>query len=187
MRPRTIGARALGAPPAAMVGGRRPGSRHARRSRTRSTRSVSGARPYSLSALQQYSVCPYRFLLSAIYRLAPREEVSPLQRLDPLTKGNVFHRIQAEFLRQLREEGRLPIRTATVERGPRDDRRSRPSAWPTGACAAGPADPSRVGRRDRSDRAGSSSMGGVDGSGSRRLDSRMVRTGVWSPSDRRTR
>jgi len=73
-----------------------------------------GARPYSLSALQQYSVCPYRFLLSAIYRLAPREEVSPLQRLDPLTKGNLFHRIQAEFLRQLREEGRLPIRPAAV-------------------------------------------------------------------------
>lgn len=73
-----------------------------------------GARPYSLSALQQYSVCPYRFLLSAIYRLAPREEVSPLQRLDPLTKGNLFHRIQAEFLRRLREEGRLPIRPAAV-------------------------------------------------------------------------
>jgi len=73
-----------------------------------------GARPYSLSALQQYSVCPYRFLLSAIYRLAPREDVSPLQRLDPLTKGSLFHRIQAEFLRQLRHEGRLPVRPEAV-------------------------------------------------------------------------
>jgi ATP-dependent helicase/nuclease subunit B len=68
-----------------------------------------GARPYSLSALQQYSACPYRFLLSAIYRLAPREDASPLQRLDPLTKGSLFHRMQAEFLRALRDERRLPI------------------------------------------------------------------------------
>jgi hypothetical protein len=29
------------------------------------------ARPYSLSALQRYAACPYQFLLSAIYRLAP--------------------------------------------------------------------------------------------------------------------
>ena len=28
-----------------------------------------GARPYSVSALQNYSYCPYRFLLSAMYRL----------------------------------------------------------------------------------------------------------------------
>jgi len=73
-----------------------------------------GARPYSLSALQQYSACPYRFLLSAVYRLAPREEASPLQRLDPLTKGSLFHRIQAEFLRSLRDAGRLPIGNADL-------------------------------------------------------------------------
>ena len=30
-----------------------------------------GARPYSLSALQKFSPCPYQFLLSAIYRLEP--------------------------------------------------------------------------------------------------------------------
>jgi RecB family exonuclease len=74
-----------------------------------------GARPYSLSALQHYSVCPYRFLLSAIYRLAPREDPVPLQRLDPLTKGSVFHRVQAEFLRALRASGRLPITPASLD------------------------------------------------------------------------
>lgn len=73
-----------------------------------------GSRPYSLSALQHYAACPYRFLLSAIYRLAPREDAAPLQRLDPLTRGSLFHRIQAECLRRLREEGRLPVHVAQL-------------------------------------------------------------------------
>ena len=60
-----------------------------------------GARPYSVSALQQYAACPYRFFLSAAYRLAPLEEPEPLQRMDPLTKGSLFHQVQAEFFRAL--------------------------------------------------------------------------------------
>ena len=43
-----------------------------------------GARRYSLSALQKYAVCPYQFLLSAIYRMRPAEDLEPLQRMDPL-------------------------------------------------------------------------------------------------------
>ena len=73
-----------------------------------------GRRPYSLSALQHYAACPYRFLLSAVYRLAPREDVVPLQRLDPLTKGSLFHRVQSEVLRALRDQGRLPLRADSV-------------------------------------------------------------------------
>jgi CRISPR/Cas system-associated exonuclease Cas4 (RecB family) len=68
------------------------------------------ARPYSLSALQQFAECPYRFLLSAIHRLEPFESPQPLQRLDPLTKGSLVHRIQAEFFRALQDEGELPLR-----------------------------------------------------------------------------
>ena len=73
------------------------------------------ARPYSLSALQHYAACPYRFLLSAIYRLAPREDPVPLQRLDPLTKGSLFHRVQTECLRALRASGGLPVRPDTLD------------------------------------------------------------------------
>ena len=61
------------------------------------------ARPYSVSALQQYAACPYRFFLSAAYRLAPLEEPEPLQRMDPLTKGSLFHQVQAEFFRALQK------------------------------------------------------------------------------------
>ncbi len=57
-----------------------------------------GARPYSLSALQKFSSCPYQFLLSAIYRLEPAQEPEPLQKLDPLTRGALFSEVQAGVL-----------------------------------------------------------------------------------------
>ena len=66
-------------------------------------------RPYSLSALQRYSTCPYQFLLATIYRLQPREEPEPLVRLDPLTRGSLFHRAQAEFYRAMQQKGALPV------------------------------------------------------------------------------
>src|SRR6185436_19571199 len=58
-----------------------------------------GARRYSLSALQKYAVCPYQFLLGAIYRMRPADDLEPLQRMDPLTKGSLFHAVQTEFYR----------------------------------------------------------------------------------------
>ncbi|MFI5178524.1 MAG: PD-(D/E)XK nuclease family protein [Vicinamibacterales bacterium] len=71
-----------------------------------------GARRYSLSALQKYSVCPYQFLLSAIYRIRPADDLLPLQRLDPLTRGSLFHAMQTAFYRQLKDEQALPVTEA---------------------------------------------------------------------------
>jgi CRISPR/Cas system-associated exonuclease Cas4 (RecB family) len=68
-----------------------------------------GTRPFSLSALQRFSECPYQFQLSAIFQLAPLEEPAPLQRLDPLTRGSLFHQIQAEFFRELEKNNLLPL------------------------------------------------------------------------------
>jgi hypothetical protein len=68
-----------------------------------------GARPYSLTALQRYSACPYQFLMAAIYRLAPLEAPAPLQRMDPLTRGDLFHQMQAAALRRLQADGLLPL------------------------------------------------------------------------------
>jgi RecB family exonuclease len=68
-----------------------------------------GNRPYSLSALQRFTTCPYQFLLSAVHRLEPNEEPEPLQRLDPLTRGALFHEAQARFFRTLRGAGALPV------------------------------------------------------------------------------
>jgi CRISPR/Cas system-associated exonuclease Cas4 (RecB family) len=77
------------------------------------------ARSYSVSALQRFAACPYQFYLSAICRLAPREEIAPLERLDPLTRGSLFHEVQAECLRTLQQAGGLPVtaETAPAARG----------------------------------------------------------------------
>jgi CRISPR/Cas system-associated exonuclease Cas4 (RecB family) len=68
-----------------------------------------GARPYSASALQKFAACPYQFFLSAICRLEPRPEVAPVVELDPATRGHLFHRVQADAMRALAAEGRLPL------------------------------------------------------------------------------
>lgn len=68
-----------------------------------------GQRPYSVSALQRFAACPYQFLLSAVLRLQPREESQPLERMDPLTRGRLFHEVQAELVRALRTQEKLPV------------------------------------------------------------------------------
>ncbi len=74
-----------------------------------------GARPYSVSALQNYAYCPYRFLLSALYRLEPLEEPEPLERMDPLTKGRLFHEVLAEFFRGLQQQT-MAMATTPIDR-----------------------------------------------------------------------
>jgi CRISPR/Cas system-associated exonuclease Cas4 (RecB family) len=68
-----------------------------------------GARRYSLSALQKYAICPYQFLLSTIHRLRPADDLEPLQRMDPLTRGSLFHEMQTAFYRTLQRDGALPV------------------------------------------------------------------------------
>lgn len=72
------------------------------------------ARPYSPSALERFATCPYRFFLSAIHGLGPRPAIAPLEQLDPLTRGTLFHRVQAETLRTLANSGTLPITPARL-------------------------------------------------------------------------
>jgi hypothetical protein len=73
------------------------------------------ARPYSLSALQRFSACPYQFVLAAIYRLQPLEQPEPLQRMDPLTRGSLFHEIQARFFSTLQQRAALPVTVETLD------------------------------------------------------------------------
>jgi hypothetical protein len=71
-------------------------------------------RNYSVSALQRFAACPYQFLLGGIHRLRAAEQPEPLQRLDPLTKGSIVHKIQAVTMRELAEARQLPIAPATL-------------------------------------------------------------------------
>ena len=73
------------------------------------------ARSYSVSALQRFSACPYQFVLSAFYRLQPLVQPEPLQRMDPLTRGSIFHDIQARFFRELQSRGALPVTAANID------------------------------------------------------------------------
>jgi ATP-dependent helicase/nuclease subunit B len=74
------------------------------------------ARPYSLSALQRFATCPYQFLLSAIHRIERWEEPEPLVRMDPLTRGSLFHRVQAETFRALQAARELPVIPANLSK-----------------------------------------------------------------------
>ena len=66
-------------------------------------------RSYSPTALQHFASCPYRFLLSAILRLEPRDKKVAIEKLDPLTRGALFHEIQFAFFNALRKDGVLPL------------------------------------------------------------------------------
>ena len=64
---------------------------------------------FSPSALQQFAACPYRFYLYGIYGLRPREEAVPLEQMDPLTRGALFHAVQFEFFRAWQHSRNAPI------------------------------------------------------------------------------
>lgn len=65
-------------------------------------------KPYSATTLQLLADCPYRFWLQVAYRLEKREPVVPLEEMDPLTRGSLFHRVVAELIWAVR--GQRPER-----------------------------------------------------------------------------
>lgn len=64
-------------------------------------------RAWSPSVLQQYARCPYRFALRGIHGLRPAEKPAGIQRLDPATRGQLYHEVQFELLREPRPLERL--------------------------------------------------------------------------------
>ncbi len=71
-------------------------------------------RPHSASSLQRYATCPYQFYLAAIQGIEPRKKAVSIEQMDPLTRGAILHRVQAELLRQLQEETKLPISSVNL-------------------------------------------------------------------------
>lgn len=67
------------------------------------------ARAWSSTALQLFAGCPYRFYLSAIGRLRPRERPERVEDLDPMQYGSFVHEVQFEMLTALRDAGLLPL------------------------------------------------------------------------------
>jgi len=66
-------------------------------------------RAWSPSVLQQYARCPYRFALRGIHGLRPAEHPTGIQRMDPATRGEIYHAVQFELLRDLAQSESLPV------------------------------------------------------------------------------
>ncbi len=73
-----------------------------------------GQRAFSVTALERFGACPYRFFLNAILRLRPRETVEQITHLDPLTYGRIFHVAQYQIMTTLGEQGLSPIRPDNI-------------------------------------------------------------------------
>ena len=71
-------------------------------------------RPWSLSLLQQYARCPYRFALRGIFGLRPADRPAGIQRMDPADRGNLYHAVQFELLRDLAAAGLVPVTGETL-------------------------------------------------------------------------
>jgi CRISPR/Cas system-associated exonuclease Cas4 (RecB family) len=74
------------------------------------------ARSYSPTALQEFAACPYRFLLHAVHRLAPREMPRAIDEMDALQRGSLVHDVQFELFGALERESLLPVRPAGLSR-----------------------------------------------------------------------
>ena len=85
-------------------------------------------RAWSPSALEQFARCPYRFALRAIHGLFEAERPGALERMDPATRGMIYHEVQAELLQGTdwleRLDGVLDARRGKV----RGETRARDSA-----------------------------------------------------------
>jgi RecB family exonuclease len=73
-----------------------------------------GAIVTSPTALQNFAQCPYRFFLHGISRLRDDDEPLGPERLDPRTRGSIFHEIQFRYVRRCAEDGVSP--SASLDR-----------------------------------------------------------------------
>ncbi len=62
------------------------------------------AGPLSPSSLETYATCPYRFFLDRVLRLRPVEDPEQLERIDPMEKGTLVHRVLELFLTRCGDE-----------------------------------------------------------------------------------
>jgi CRISPR/Cas system-associated exonuclease Cas4 (RecB family) len=85
------------------------------RARTALDRHALAARSYSATALQQFAVCPYQFLLGAVHRLSPREVAAPIDALEPMQRGSLVHEALYELCTALAARDLLPVTPANLD------------------------------------------------------------------------
>jgi CRISPR/Cas system-associated exonuclease Cas4 (RecB family) len=72
------------------------------------------AQPWSASSLQHFAACPYRFALHGIFGIRPRDEAVPIEQMDPLTRGGLFHEVQFALLNVLNDRALLPVNSQNL-------------------------------------------------------------------------
>ncbi|MEY4582560.1 MAG: hypothetical protein RL701_7263, partial [Pseudomonadota bacterium] len=70
------------------------------------------ARSYSTTALEQMAICPYRFYLHAIARVAELDTPSEPSELGPRERGLLFHEVLSCTLERWLTEEQLPLAAA---------------------------------------------------------------------------
>jgi len=77
---------------------------------------LSASGPISASRLATFSRCGFMYLLQYVLRLEPALEPEERKRLEPLERGDLFHRVAERFLRECRDRGELPLQDAEATR-----------------------------------------------------------------------
>ena len=72
--------------------------------------------PVSASRLAVYARCGFQYLLQNVLRLQPAPEPEERRRIDPLERGDLFHRVAEAFLRERRDQAELPVTDAEPRR-----------------------------------------------------------------------
>jgi hypothetical protein len=72
--------------------------------------------PVSASRLATYARCGFLYLLQSVLRLQPAPEPEERRRIDPLERGDLFHRVAERYLRERRDRGELPVRDTDAAR-----------------------------------------------------------------------
>jgi RecB family exonuclease len=71
---------------------------------------LAGAWAISASRLATFARCGFQYLLQYVLRLDADVEPEERLRLEPLERGDLFHRVAETFLRAQRDAGQLPLR-----------------------------------------------------------------------------
>ncbi len=72
--------------------------------------------PVSASRLATYARCGFLYLLQNVLRLQLAPEPEERRRIDPLERGDLFHRVAERYLRERRDRGELPVRDTDAGR-----------------------------------------------------------------------
>jgi len=70
------------------------------------TREGRPGKAVSATSLEEYATCPFRFFMHHVLGLEPVEEPEEALELSPLDRGQLYHAVLEDFLRELKSEGR---------------------------------------------------------------------------------